>query len=66
MACPYDLSQENKILNLENEYFKFQSECEKHFQKHMRLKPNLLSTIFDKLAHDEEIIQILSKNDVTT
>ena len=61
VACPYNLSQDNKILNLEKEYFKFQNQCEKHFGKKMSLKPNLLSTVFDKLAHDDQILKMVKK-----
>ena len=61
VACPYDLSLKNQGLNLEDEYFKFQSECEKYFEKQMSLKPNLLSTTFDKLAHDDQIIKMVKK-----
>lgn len=61
VACPFDLSPENKYLNLEEEYFNFQNKCKKHFNKQMSLKPNLLSIVFDKLAHDELIIEKVKK-----
>ena len=57
----YDLSTENQVLNLEDEYFKFQDLCLKYFDQKMSLKPNLLSTVFDKLAHDKNVLSLVKQ-----
>lgn len=61
VACPYNLSTENHALALEAEYFKFQDLCLKYFDQKMSLKPNLLSTVFDKLAHDKNVLELVKQ-----
>ncbi len=55
MAYPFELS--NKFKNLENEYFSFQRKAKTKLGHIVTLKPNLLSTFFDKLARDESILK---------
>lgn len=59
MAWPFKLT--NKLDNLENEYFKFQKKAKKKLGHPVTLKPNLLSTFFDKLATDKSIIEKVKK-----
>jgi hypothetical protein len=54
MAWPFELSK--KYENLEDEYFSFQKISQEKLGHPVTLKPNLLSTFFDKLATDESII----------
>ena len=54
MAWPFELSK--KYENLEKEYFSFQKTSQEKLGHLVTLKPNLLSTYFDKLATDESII----------
>jgi ectoine hydroxylase-related dioxygenase (phytanoyl-CoA dioxygenase family) len=61
VAWPLNLSQQNKNINLEKEYFNFQEQSQEYFGKKISLKPNLLSSVFDKLAFDEEILKHVKK-----
>ena len=61
VAYPLKLSPVNKGLNLEKEYFDFQNMAKNHFGQKISLKPNLLSTVFDNLAHDKEVLSAVKK-----
>ena len=54
MSWRFELSK--KYENLEDEYFSFQKASQEKLGHLVTLKPNLLSTFFDKLATDESII----------
>ena len=60
-ASPFDLSEENKDIDFEKEYFSFQQKSIEKFGKKVSVKPNLLSTIFDRLAFDTKIIEKVKK-----
>ncbi len=54
-ACwPFKIKQ--NLGDLEKEYFAFQSLAKKNIGNPISLKPNLLSTFFDKLCFDENVI----------
>ncbi len=54
-ACwPFKIKQD--LGNLEKEYFEFQKLAESNLGHPVSLKPNLLSTFFDKLCFDENVI----------
>jgi hypothetical protein len=59
MAWPFELSK--KYDDLENQYFEFQKNANQILGHQVTLKPNLLSTFFDKLAMDESIIENVKK-----
>ena len=61
VAWPFDLSDQFSAKQLEPEYFKFQTLAKKTFGKKVSLKPNLLSTFFDALAFDSEVIKQVSR-----
>ena len=61
IAYPLKLKTNFIEQELENEYFKFQSESKKYLGQSVSLKPNLLSTFFDKLAFDDNIISEIKK-----
>ena len=57
VAWPFKLSTDFKNFDLEKEYFKFQEQAIKKFGKKVSVKPNLLSSFFDRLAFDGEILE---------
>ncbi len=63
IAWPYKLKLLNKINKetLSDEYFDLQKKAEKTINKKVSLKPNLLSTFFDKIAFDENILTEVKK-----
>ncbi len=54
VCWPFKISQ--SLNNLEEEYFKFQNLAVSKLGNPISLKPNLLSTFFDKLCFDENIL----------
>jgi len=59
MAWPFELH--SQYGNLEKEFFDFQAKSKKNLGFLVSLKPNLLSTFFDKLAMDKSIINNVKK-----
>ena len=57
VAWPFRLSTDFKNFDLEKEYFKFQDQAIKKFGKKVSVKPNLLSSFFDRMAFDGEILE---------
>lgn len=61
VAYPLKIKNNISIDELKNSYFDFQKRCEIELGYQVSLKPNLLSTFFDKLAFDENIINQIKK-----
>ena len=61
ICWPLKLKFDHNSSNFEKEYFNFQKKAELNFKKNITLKPNLVSTFFDKIAFDENIIKEVKK-----
>lgn len=61
ICWPLKLKFDHNGLDFEKEYFNFQEKAELNFRKNITLKPNLVSTFFDKIAFDENIIKEVKK-----
>ena len=60
-AYPFKLSENFEPEKLQEEYYNFQNKCKDLLNYNVSLKPNLLSTFFDKLAFDKNIISAVKK-----
>ena len=60
-AYPFKLSQKFDKKQLKDEYYNFQDKCKHVLNYSVSLKPNLLSTFFDKLAFDQNVIEAVKK-----
>ena len=61
VCWPKKISQNLDKNNLEEEFFKFQKLSEQVMGKNITLKPNLISTFFDKIAFDKNILNAVEK-----
>tara|TARA_B100001996_G_C18665715_1_gene594791 strand:+ start:1151 stop:1990 length:840 start_codon:yes stop_codon:yes gene_type:complete len=63
VAWPYKLRLLEEIdpERLSEEYFSLQKKADEIFKKKISLKPNLLSTFFDKIVFDENILEQVKK-----
>jgi non-heme Fe2+,alpha-ketoglutarate-dependent halogenase len=60
-AYPLKLSRKFTDKELKEEYYNFQNQCKEKLNYYVSLKPNLLSTFFDELAFDKNIISSVQK-----
>ena len=60
-AYPFKLSKKYSDKQLKEEYYNFQNQCKEHLNYPVSLKPNLLSTFFDELAFDKNVIDEVKK-----
>lgn len=60
-AYPFKVSSLFNAETFKDEYYKFQNQCKEKLNHKVSLKPNLLSTFFDKLAFDENVINEVKK-----
>lgn len=61
VCWPQKIDQNLLNLNLEEEYFVFQEKAKKIMGREITIKPNLISTFFDKIAFDKNIINAVKK-----
>ncbi len=57
VSWPLSINQNFNLGELEKKYFLFQEQAVKIFGKKQSLKPYLLSTFFDKISHQDEILK---------
>ena len=55
-ATPFSLSENFKNTDWLGEYFSFQDKCNKFLGHSVTVKPNILSSFFDSIVFDDEII----------
>ena len=51
----------NNLLDFQNEYFDFQKNAKLKLGHPISIKPNLLSTFFDQLCFDENVLSVVKK-----
>ena len=61
VAWPFSLKNNLISVELEKNYFLFQEMAIKYLGKKQSLKPHLLSTFFDQISHDEDILKNVKK-----
>ena len=61
VCWPQKIDQKLLNLNLEEEYFVFQEKAKQIMGREITIKPNLISTFFDKIAFDKNIINAVKK-----
>ena len=61
VCWPQKIDQKLLNLNLEEEYFVFQEKAKQIMGREITIKPNLISTFFDKIAFDKNILNAVKK-----